>query len=240
MRYQNSVLGVLWVLIKPYATFIVLFLIWSRIRQNDDVEFFSLYLLTGIIFYTYITEMVTLGMMSLLDKAGIILKVNFPRQIAVIASQFNALINLVINMLLIVIFILANNIQVTLGGLAYFIFLTISAFIACLGISFFFSIVSIRFRDLKNIVDLGFFLLYWLTPIFFTLSSFPLGSGGVMSYILKYNPVGILINQVRAALGVYGTIDVEKGIIFFLGSLIIFILGWSFFNKRIKRVAEYF
>src|SRR5688500_13577780 len=79
MRYQNSVLGVLWVLIKPYLTFAVLYYIWSNLRAGGEIENFSLYLLSGIIFYTYISEMITLGELALFERANIILKVNFTR-----------------------------------------------------------------------------------------------------------------------------------------------------------------
>ncbi len=239
MRYQNSVLGILWVLIKPYSQFIVLYLIWSRIRAGGAVENFSLYLLIGIVFYTYFNEMISLGQMALLDKANIILKVNFPRQISIIATMVSALINLLINIILVIIFIIIANINVSLEGVLYFLFLTICMFIACLGFSLFSSILTIRLRDLKNIFELGLFLLYWLTPIFYSIDNIILGEG-ITSKIIRYNPIGIVINQVRASLGVYGTIDYSIGLSLFLGSILILIVGWVYFNYKIKKVAEYF
>ena len=52
LRYQNSILGFIWVLIKPYALFLVIYFVISAIRA-DTVDNFGLYLLSGLIFFTY-------------------------------------------------------------------------------------------------------------------------------------------------------------------------------------------
>jgi len=239
MRYQNSVLGVLWVLIKPYTTFVVLYFLWTNIRDVSTVENYSLYLLIGIIFYSFFSEMISLGQMALLDKANIILKVSFPRQIAIIASLFNALINLIINLVLIFIIMILVGHSVSFEGLLYFVFLCISAFILCLGIAMFTSIATIRFRDLKNIFDLGLFLLYWATPIIYVLEGGFVGDS-LTGQLIRYQPLTILINQVRASFGIYGDVNYEFGIMFFIASILILVVGWQFFSNRVKRVAEFF
>lgn len=237
MRYRNSVLGFLWVLIKPYSTFVVLYLIWTNIRSSS-LENYSLYLLFGIVFYTFFREVILLGQKSLIERASVILKVNFPRQIAVLASLFNGLINYLINIALVVILLISQSIFPDLAGVAYFILISLTLFIFGFGVSLFTSIIAIRFRDLIDITDLGLFLLYWMTPIFFSLDADVYGDGIVKDF-LTYNPIGILMNEARASLGI-----IESNNSFFvfilLGfSIILSALGWVYFDREVKKVAEY-
>jgi ABC-2 type transport system permease protein len=237
MRYQNSLLGVLWVLIKPYSTFIVLYFIWSGLGQART-EKYPLYLLIGIVFYTYFNELVVYGQNALLEKAHIILKVSFPRQIAIISSLFNAVINLGINLILILIIAVATGNQLTLGGIIFFLFLSVLVFVFSLGLSFFLSILTVRLRDLKNIMELGLFLLYWATPVFYVLDSGLLG--GNVAKLIGSSPVTLVINQARAALGIYAEMNWGLMTVYLLISFVFLLIGWAYFSNQVKRIAEYF
>ncbi|MDZ4840407.1 MAG: ABC transporter permease [Bacteroidota bacterium] len=237
MRYQNSILGVLWVLIKPYSTFLVMYLVWTKIL-NQNIPNYPIYLLLGIIFYTFVNELVIIGQMSLIDRAGIILKVNFPRQIAVLSSLVSALINLGINLILVIILMLSSGIAVTLSGILYCLFIAMIIFIFCWGLAFFTSIISIRFRDLKNILELGMFLLYWVTPILFTVSSGLIPS--TFTSVVAGNPLGILLNQVRAGFNIYDQVNIPLMLLYMFCAIVFAVLGGVFFQHNVKRIAEYF
>lgn len=236
MRYQNSLLGVLWVLIKPYSTFIVLYFLWSRLGQQ--IENYSLYLLLGIIFFTYFQELIVYGQIALLEKAHIILKVNFPRQIAIVSAQINALVSLVINMVLIIAIIFLLRVPVTVEGILAFLVLVLITFFFALGISFFLSILTVRLRDLKNIVDLGLFLLYWATPVFYKLDANLLGT--TTTDLIKANPLTFMLSQVRAAMGIEGIINWGMVSVYLLSSTLLLCLGWWYFQGKVKQIAEYF
>jgi ABC-type polysaccharide/polyol phosphate export permease len=238
MRYQNSILGVLWVLIKPYSTFLVLNFVWSKIGRTGTVDNYSLYLLTGIVFYGYFQELIIFGQNSLLERASIILKISFPRQIAVISSLSNAVINLIINSIFIVIIAYALGVPVGILGVFYFLFVTSVVFLLGLGISLFMSIFLIRFRDLKNITELGLFLLYWATPIFYVLVDENIDS--ITGRFISANPLGVIINQVRAGFGFYGEVDLLLMFGYLGFAIALCLLGWIFFNYHVKKIAEYF
>ncbi len=247
MRYQNSVLGFIWVLIKPYALFLVIYFVISGIR-GGAVDNFGLYLLSGLIFFTYIQEMILYGQMGLLDRANVILKVNFTRQIAVLASIIGGVISYIINLTLIFGLIAVNNlraeqtgadiISISFTGFIYMLIVSIVGFIACLGFSMFTSILTIRFRDLKNIFELAFALLYWATPIFYTLDEGLVE--GPVARLISINPLTIFINEFRAGIGIYGSVDLSKMLIMTVLSVLVLILGFYYFDKQVKKVAELF
>lgn len=238
LRYQNSALGFLWVLIKPYSTFLVMYFIWQKISRQD-LDNYALFLLLGVVLYTFFNELVVGGQNSLLERSHVILKVNFPRQIAIISALTNALINLLINLVFVgIIIVLTSNIAPDLVGILYFAFVVLTLFIFTTGLAFFTSILTIRFRDLQDIFELGLFLLFWATPIFYALEGGFVG--GTVGKLISINPLGIVINQARAGLDIYGEIDFPIILLFFVVSLLFSAIGWVYFSKNVKKIAEYY
>ena len=235
MRYQNSLLGVLWVLIKPYAIFSVLYFVWSQ-REGDGVDNYGVYLLIGVVFYSYFQELLHYGNMSLIDKGHVILKANFARQIAIVSSLFVGLINLFINLGLLFIIMIVVGIPITILGFLNMLWITLIMFVFGAGVALFTSIINVRFRDLKNIFELGFFLLYWVSAVVFVPEKFD----GIVGDVMRANPIAIMLNQVRAGYGVYSEVNVPLMIGYFGFALALFGLGWMFFSKNIRKIAEYF
>lgn len=236
MRYQNSFLGILWVLIKPYATFLVMYLVWTRIIDNS-IPNFAQYLLIGIVFYNFFNELILLGQNALLEKAHIILKVNFSRQVVILSSLITALINFLINLILVIIILIISDFTLRLDLFIYFLFVVLVTFLFGLGISLYSSVLTIRFRDLKNIFELGLFLLYWVTPIFYTLDSNFISDK--FASIIGLNPLGIIIDQARFGMGVYGEFDTRILLVFAL-SLTLVVSGWFYFRSQVRKIAELF
>jgi len=239
MRYYNSFLGVLWVLIKPYSTFLVLYIIWSKANLGaaGTTTDYAIYLLIGIVSYTFINELVTFGQAAMLDKANVILKVNFSRQIAVVAALSNAVVNLAINFLFVVIIFGIRGGHWSLSGILVIVLCYVVFFVWGLGLALFTSIITVRLRDIKNILDLAMFLLLYVTPIFYEPKAL-LGEG-LISDIISANPIGILIQQIRAGIGVYGTTNFPLILAMLATGIVFLYFGWKFFQKYIKRIAEF-
>lgn len=234
-RYNDSVLGFIWVLLKPLATFVVLYIVFSSLRVQNQ-ENFQIYLLLGVMLYSFFSESITFGMNSLLDKAHIILKVDFPKQIALASSLSMAVINFIVNLLILIIFVMFNSINTSLIGLLYFGGISITILAMTYSISLFSSIISVRLKDLKNIVEILLQLGFYATPIFYSLSIVP----EKYRIFIELNPMTVLIQAARSAL-INGKIQniTEVGIIMLI-TFIIFILGQWYFKKQVKKIAEYF
>ncbi len=236
MRYQNSVLGFLWVLIKPYTMFAVMFVIFSNIVRSS-VDNYAVYLLIGVIFISFISELLILGQMSLLERASIILKVNFNRQIAIVSALIGSVINLIINLILIYVISLITKVDISFLGFIYLICVVAVTFIWGWAIALFTSILTVRFRDLKNIVELLMFVLQYATPIFYSLDDNFLPDK--VADIIRLNPLTFLMNQMRAAVGVYGEMHPLVLLLFFAVGITVLTLGWQYFSINVKKTAEY-
>lgn len=258
LRYNNSILGILWVLIKPFLNFVVLYFVWTNIFGAKE-DFFAVNLMLGIIIWTFLQEGVIFGMNGLLERANIMLKINFPRYTAIIAATFMAFINLTINFaLFLVIFVIYNlnkynsifipdpNFNLISYGINIFFILFAAAtlYTLILGISFFLSVVLVRLRDMQHIIELFFVITYWLTPIVYSQKwlSDQLALNGPNLFIdtILNNPVGWVITFMRSVL-VYGNYSNWFTVFqVMIASVIITYLGYLYYSSKIKAIAEYF
>lgn len=246
LKYNDSVLGFLWALLKPFAIFAMLYVVFSNVSRGEDHQNFQIYLLVGIILFTYFSESLTLGMNSLLDKAHIILKVNFNRAIAVFSNQILAMINLLINLVILAIFAVFNDVHIGVETMTYFFFVLTILTTLSLGIAFFTSVIFIRFRDLLHITEITIQLLFYASAIFFPISLVP---EKVSAFFIKdiparaifeLNPLYILIQAARNTF-LLGQISFLYEVLTIAGvSGILLLTGYYFFKNRVKKVAEFF
>ena len=239
MRYKGSILGFLWVLLKPFFMFLILFMIFSHMSSASaglTSQQYAVYLLSGLIVYTFFNEGMIWGMGSIMERAQLIVKINFKRDVVVASSLSMALINFSINLLIVLAVALILKINITLIGLAYILFIGLTMFLSLYGISFFTSIWLVHVRDLQHIMELVLQLLFYASAVFFPVEMIPEN----YRFIVYYNPVARFVKAVREAL-IFGEITDSKFVLLaLLSSLVLIILGKIYFNKHIKKVAEHF
>ncbi len=249
LRYNNSFLGFVWVLIRPLATFLILYTVWTAFR-GQGVPNYQSKLLLGILLFTFVNEAIIFGMNGLLDKAHIILKVNFPREIAVMSSVLMAVINLSINLVIFFILGIFNNIHPTFLSFLWFLLTCLASVSIIYGICLFLAVWIIRLRDLQHIFELFFQLLFWVTPIFYEVGENIGQIGGFVGKVISLNPLGMFINIARSVL-IEGKIDylviwnteVHSAIVVTLGlflGLLLVLVGRRYFEEKVKKAAEYF
>lgn len=239
MRYKGSILGFFWVLLKPFFMFLILFMIFSRVSGSTTgltSQQYAVYLLSGLIVYTFFNEGMIWGMGAIMERAGLIVKINFRREVVVASSLTMALINFSINLGIVIAVALILNISLTFLGLAYILLICFTMFLALYGISFFTSIWLVHVRDLQHIMELVLQLLFYASAVFFPIEMIPEN----FRFIVYYNPVARFIKAVREAL-IYGNItDIKFVLVALVTSLILVVIGSRYFNKHIKKIAEHF
>ena len=239
MRYKGSILGFFWVLLKPFFMFLILFLIFSHTASavgGLTQQQYTVYLLSGLIVYTFFNEGMIWGMGSILERAQLIVKINFKRDVVVASSLSMALINFSINLLIVLVVALILKINISLIGLAYVFLIGLTMFLSLYGVSFFTSIWLVHVRDLQHIMELVLQLLFYASAVFFPVEMIP----EKYRFIVYYNPMARFVKAVREAL-IFGEVTDLKFVLLALAiSIVLVILGKIYFNKHIKKVAEHF
>ncbi|NLZ24533.1 ABC transporter permease [Candidatus Dojkabacteria bacterium] len=239
MRYKGSFLGFLWVLLKPFFMFIILFVVFSSVSSSvGDLtsKQYAVYLLSGLVVFTFFNEGMLWGLGSIMERADLIVKINFKREIVVISALTMALINFGINLLIIAVIGTILGIQFSLLGVSYILLIGLTMFLGMYGISFFTSIWMVYVRDLAHIMELVLQLMFYASAVFFPVEMIP----ERYQFIVRYNPIAIYIQTVREVLA-HGNITHTKFVLLsFLVSLLLILIGNIYFKKKILRVAENF
>lgn len=239
LKYKGSVLGFLWVLLKPFFIFLILFAIFVNIVKGTTdltTKEYTLYLLIGMVFFNFFNEGIIFGMNSLLDKSQIILKVNFNRLIAVASSIALALINFGINLFIIAIVAIFIGVHLTIFSALYLIAIIAAMITLILAISLYTSIILIRLRDLTHITELALQLLFYASAVFIPIEAIP----EKYHEIILLNPLAVYIQAARSAV-IYGTVERPLFIAAsFAISALLVISGFFFFEKRVKKITEFF
>lgn len=237
LRYKNSYLGLIWIVLKPLAIFGVIYTVFSNIMTMD--ENYMMALLLGIMFITFFNEGVMMGLGSLMAKSGVILKINFPREIVVFSAVTIAFIDFLFNMIVFAIFTIFTPVVITPISILLFIFAILSLYILILGVSLFLSIMFIRLKDIHNLMQVILQLFFWLTPVYYQLSMLPVD----LQKIVLLNPLTTILTAVRKGLITGNEVVLsdffDLGIISLI-CILILIAGIIFFRKKVVKIAEYF
>ncbi len=246
LRYQGSVLGYLWAVLRPLLTFAILYIVFAKLlRMGNDIPHYPVYLLTGTVLWSFFTECTGQGIQAIVQRGDLLRKISFPKYIVVVSATATALINLAINLCVVVIFALINGVS---PSWSWFVvpFLVLELYTLSLGISFLLGAINVKYRDVTSIWDVLIQALFYAIPIIYPLSMVLESSsfGLTAARIIMLNPIAQVIQDVRYNLITTETItawEILPGSLQMVPILLVFLvlaLAALFFRKRSKRFAE--
>ena len=232
IKYRNSVLGFLWSFLEPLLLLGVLYIVFTNIFRNE-IEYFALYLLLGLILYNTLQKGTDLGLRSISGKADLITQVYFPRTIPAISATLTSSLMLLLELVVFGIFMAIFQFMppATIVLLPLVLLLEL---ILILGLCLPLSVLNVRFNDIqfiwKVVLQAGFFL----TPIFYTLEILP----QTMQDILKYSPMVQILNMARDVT-LYNTIPSIESIQLGVGTTaVVFAIGYIIFKFSQRKIIE--
>lgn len=252
-QYKRTFLGQLWSLANPLAqmlifTFVFGFIFRAQPSPGDPsgLNVFSLWLMCGLLPWTFFATVVTAGMGSIVANSGLIQKVYFDRAViplsVVGASAYNWLFEMGILTVVLIIFgsFVWPWIPVVLIAM-----ILLALFAA--GIALALSIANVHFRDTQYFV--GIILNFWmyLTPIVYPISLIedqseslgPLfGTQLTLLDIYRLNPMEHFVEVFRNLLYDNRWPTMENSVFILLASLISFVVGMWVFEKNQRGLAE--
>ena len=249
LRFFGSVLGYVWTLMRPLMLFGVMLFVFTvilNINKGNPVPHYPEYLLMGIILFTYFQETTAGAVPSLVGRENLLRRVRFPRLVVPLSVALFCLFNLGMNLVVVFVFILASGISPMWSWLEL-IPMVIVLVIFASGVGMLLSALYVRFRDVQPIWEVFLQLLYYGSPILYTVQTaanhhflnIP------FSRILVLNPLGAIITQGRKALlqpsapsaaqaiGGVPRLLIPLGIIAAL-----FALGLWYFNREAPLISE--
>ena len=241
LRYQGSVLGYFWSLLKPLLMFTILYVVFVKfLRIGADIPHFPIYLLLGVVMWNFFSEMTSQSLSSIVGRGDLIRKIRIPRWIVVVSASVSALINVGLNLIVIAGVLVLNDVDITWNILLLPLNL-LEVYIFALGISFYLAAAYVKFRDVVNIWEILLQAGFYITPILYPLT---LITNDTFQKILLLNPVAQAIQDAR-----YNTVTKEtitswnlihdwKELIPLAVVVIVLVGGVLYFKKESTHFAE--
>jgi len=243
LRYQGSVLGYLWALLRPLMMFAILYIVFAKLLKiGGDIPHYPVYLLCGTTMWSFFTECTSQGIQAIVNRGDLLRKISFPKYIVVVSATLTAVINMLINLVVIIVFALINGVTPSPTWL-----LAIPAifeiYLLSLGLAFLLGSINVKYRDITSIWDVLIQALFYAVPIIYPIAMVATTSE-VAAKIILLGPIAQAIQDIRFSLITHETITtwnyianplVIIPIVFTIGILII---GALVFRRKSKFFAE--
>ncbi len=241
LRYQGSVLGYLWSLLRPLAIFVIMYVVFLKFLKFDyGVPHSEVYLLLGIVLWNFFTEVTSNGVSAIVGKGDLLRKINFPKYVIVLAVSCSALINLALNFVVIAIFMAFSKVPLS-WHIIWALPLIVELFVLALALAFFLSAIFVKLRDMSYIWEVILQGLFYAVPIFYPLTQVPVS----VTKLMLLNPIAQIIQDLRHVLitplsPTLGTYWHTPYILWIPLLIVLLIAGFSvyYFKKNSKSFAE--
>ena len=242
LRYQGSVLGYAWSLLRPLMLFLILYIVFVKfLKLGSGVPHYPIYLLLGIVLWSFFAEMTSLSLSSIVGRGDLIRKIRIPRWIIVLSSSVTALINLGLNLIVVFVFLLMNHVDIT-KSILLLPFILIQLYLFSLGVSLILATAFVKYRDVTHIWEVSLQGLFYLTPILYPLSII---SRQFYQKILLVSPIASAIQNARYVAVTKNTVTIGQvftsqwaQIIPMVITLGVLAIGIMYFKKEAKNFAE--
>jgi ABC-2 type transport system permease protein len=164
VQYKDSVLGFVWSLITPATTMLVYYFVFQIVLGNN-VPRFAIYLMSGVIVWTFFSSAVPAATGSVVGNSSIIKKVSFPREIPALAQVGSNLVQMGYQSAVLFGFMLAFR----RGPAIEYLPLLIPAMVALVLMTSAFGVllaaVNVKYRDTQHLLNVALTVWMWATPI---------------------------------------------------------------------------
>ena len=248
LRYQGSMLGMAWSVLKPLMLFAVMYVVFVRfLRFGAGIPHFAVSLLLAQTLWAFFQEATSQGMQAIVGRGDLLRKLKFPKYIVVVSSTVSALINLVISLFVVLIFMIVNGVEFR-PTILLFPLVVVELYIFALGIAFLLSTMFVRFRDIGHIWDVIMQAWFYATPIIYPLTQLiNVGWLSVAKLVLMLNPIAQIIQDARYLVvttqteTIWGLVGQQCWLLKLIPLLIIavvLLVGVTIFRRRSPYFAE--
>lgn len=232
-RYKRSFFGVLWTMLNPLGSMIILSLVFSRVFEIKGV--YPAYIITNLLGWNFFAQTTQFSLNIMLFGNELSRKIYMPRTAMILATVITGLINMGMAFIPLVLIYLFTGTPLAPSALLFpIVALYLAAF--TLGISLLVSTFAVMFPDVGEFFPVLLMGYMYLTPIIYPASLIQDVAGG---WLLRLNPMAHLLDLLQRVLFIGELPGLSA---WALGALISFatlIIGWVVFTRASKRFSYY-
>lgn len=229
VKYRRSFLGLLWSVLNPLMTMIILTIVFSNLFKFQ-IENFSLYIILGVTMFNFMSEATNTAMTSMLGAGALIKKVYIPKYMFPLEKVLFAFVNLLFAQIAVILVVLFTGASLHWTILLFPVPLVYLLFFS-IGMGFILSAAAVFFRDMLHLYGVLLTAWMYLTPIIYPMDILP----PLMQKLMLLNPLYHYVDYMRQLM-IYGTIPgIKENLICFGFAFLATVLGLCIFKKKQDR-----
>jgi lipopolysaccharide transport system permease protein len=234
VRYRQTALGVLWVLLQPLVMMIVIAVFFGLVIDvpSDGVPY-PIFVLTALLPWTFFSQSVMAGSQSLVMNATLIAKIYFPRLLLPLAGAGSYLLDFAVAMVLLVVMMFIYSAEPT-WAIVLLPLLATLALVTALGVGTLLAAVNVRYRDVASGVPPLLQVWLFASPIAYSFTLIPEN----LQTLYGLNPMASVVTGFRWAL--LGTPAPPAGMVALsvVVAVGLFVLGVAYFRRTERSFAD--
>jgi ABC-type polysaccharide/polyol phosphate export permease len=243
-KYKRTALGQGWSLLNPLAQMAIFTVVFGLVIRIDvapgdpsGLDVFALWLVAGLLPWTFLSNAVTSGMGALIGNANLINKVYFPRETLVLSAVFAWNVSFGIELAVLTVVLLL------FGGapLAYLPLVVVAVVLLTafgLGLALALSVANVYFRDTQHFVALLMQVWFYATPIVYPYSLVRDSAPPLVETLYRLNPMEHFVTVFRNLLYDNRLPSVADSAAVTAAAGVALVVGWWVFRQHSGRLAE--
>jgi ABC-2 type transport system permease protein len=239
--YFGTALGYLWSLARPLMLFGVLLAVFTQVfRVGSQVPHYPVLLLFNIVLFGFFQEATGMAVSSIVSQEGVVRKTQFPRLVIPLAVVLTAFFNLVLNLMVVFVFVLAFGVTPMWTWLLFPVIL-LALIAITIAVSMIVASLYPRFRDVAIIWTVFSTVLFYATPVLYPVEKVP----GTLRDIILLNPLAPLFVLARKWIidpGAPSPAAAAGGALHLVAPIAIYavtcVFAVWFFRREAPRIAE--
>ena len=232
-RYKRSVLGILWTMLNPLGTMIVMSIVFSQLFEMRGT--YPAFIITNLVAFNFFSQTTAASLGTMLWGSDLFQRIYLPRTAFVISTIGTGVVNVLFSLVPMILIFLVTKVPLKAPIILLPIaILSLAAF--ALGFGLLLSAFVVFFPDIAEMYPILLTAWMYLTPIIYPEKMI---AGVLNGWLLRLNPLYRLIRFFRIVTfdGIYPTLEEFVAVIgISFGTLLI---GWIFFTRQAKKFAYY-
>jgi ABC-2 type transport system permease protein len=232
VRYKRSVLGVLWTMLDPLMTMLIMTFVFDALLMRS-IPNFAVYLLTALTVWNFFSQSTSSAMADFISGSHILSKVSLPQSLFVIVAITTGLVNFFISLTMVFVIAIFSGMPLSIPLCLTLVIPVAVLIIFNLGIGLILAPSIVYFNDLENIYNISLRLLLYLSAIFYMVKDLPLW----LQKVININPVYHFIVMFRAPIHSNQLIPVQSLVYTGVLSVVLLVVGMVYFIRLSDDVA---
>lgn len=199
VKYTKSVLGAAWSMLNPILYLAVFSFVFAFVLPVE-IPAFPVYLLSGLIAWNFFSGSLTLASRAVVDNTSLVKKVYFPREILPLSAVGTALVDFLLQLIVLVGFMLVFRYDFIGVNTLLFLLAMPALVLFTTALSLWVSAYNVTYRDTQHLMNLVLLAWFWLTPIVYQsamiqkkLASIRVGPVSLFGVYVVLNPIGDVV-----------------------------------------------